>query len=59
MKRAATIAIADGGLMTNFTLQNPCPFALQSEMCSTCVQLMNMFISPNSTRFPIAVSFFR
>ncbi|KAG1837204.1 hypothetical protein C8R48DRAFT_680367 [Suillus tomentosus] len=54
MKRAATIAIADGGLMSNFTLQNPCPFALQSDMCSLCIQLMNMFIPPNSTRFPIA-----
>ncbi|KAG2094641.1 uncharacterized protein F5147DRAFT_657117 [Suillus discolor] len=58
MKRAASIAIADGGLMTNFTLQNPCPFALQSEICSMCVQLMNMFISPNSTHFPIATNDF-
>ncbi|KAG1854086.1 hypothetical protein C8R48DRAFT_763769 [Suillus tomentosus] len=58
MKRAATIAIADGGLMNNFTLQNPCPFALQSDMCSMCVQLMNMFMSPNSTRFPIATNDF-
>lgn len=56
MKRAASIAIADGGLMTNFTLQSPCPFALLSEMGNTCVELMNMFIPPNSSRFPIAVS---
>ncbi|KAG1721829.1 hypothetical protein EDD22DRAFT_962397 [Suillus occidentalis] len=35
MKWAASIAIADGGLMTNFTLQSPCPFALQSEMGNT------------------------
>jgi hypothetical protein len=56
MKRAASIAIVDGGLMTNFTLQSPCPFALQSEMGNTCVELMSMFIPPNSSHFPIAVS---
>ncbi|KAG2158639.1 uncharacterized protein EDB93DRAFT_1245871 [Suillus bovinus] len=56
MKRAATITIADGGLMNNFTLQNTCPFALQSDMCSMCVQLMNMFMSPYSTCFLIATN---
>ncbi|KAG1734767.1 hypothetical protein EDD22DRAFT_960020 [Suillus occidentalis] len=58
MKRAAAIAIGDGGLMTNFTLQNPCPFALQSDMCATCIQLMNLFMPPTSTRFPIATNSF-
>ncbi|KAG2147858.1 uncharacterized protein EDB93DRAFT_1250364 [Suillus bovinus] len=58
MKRAATIAIADSRLMNNFILQNPCPFTLQSDMCSMCVQLMNMFMSPYSTHFPIATNDF-